>query len=144
MVDGIRELTTQQEWIEAYSVMNQLRTHLDLHEYLCLIKEAAEKAHYRMAALFKDGKIAAVTGFMPMVTLYHGNYIWVCDLVTDLEERSKGYGAALLDYVENWAAANGYPIVSLSSGLQRLDAHRFYQEKMTYDRVSYVFLKRLT
>ncbi|MED0673986.1 GNAT family N-acetyltransferase [Aneurinibacillus aneurinilyticus] len=55
----------------------------------------------------------------------------------------KGYGEALLNYVHNWSKENGYDIVSLSSGLQRIDAHRFYENKMEYDKVSYVFLKRL-
>jgi GNAT superfamily N-acetyltransferase len=85
----------------------------------------------------------AVTGFMPMITLYNGRFIWVCDLVTDPDQRSKGYGEALLSYVENWAKDNGYNIVSLSSGLQREAAHRFYEEKMEYDKVSYVFLKKV-
>ncbi|SFA85457.1 Acetyltransferase (GNAT) family protein [Bacillus sp. UNCCL13] len=78
-----------------------------------------------------------------MITLYNGKFIWVSDLVTDANIRSNGHGAALLNYVEKWAKKNGYDIVSLSSGLQRVDAHRFYEEKMNYDKTSYVFLKRL-
>jgi len=50
----------------------------------------------------------------------------------------------LYSRVHQWAKENNYNIVSLSSGLQRVDAHRFYEEKMQYDKVSYVFLKRLS
>ncbi|WP_110926439.1 GNAT family N-acetyltransferase [Bacillus massiliglaciei] len=139
----IKELETEQEWKEAYPVMKQLRTKLDEESYLQLVQEAVEKEHYKMAALYKDQEIVAVTGFMPMITLYNGKFIWVCDLVTDSAQRSKGYGEALLNYVHKWSEDHGYPIVSLSSGLQRTDAHRFYEEKMEYDKVSYVFLKRL-
>jgi len=139
----IKELKTEKEWMEAYPVMKQLRTHLDAEQFLELVKEAAQKEKYKMAALYDGGKIVAVTGFMPMITLYNGRFIWVCDLVTDSDNRSKGYGEALLNYVHNWAKENGYEIVSLSSGLQRIDAHRFYENKMEYDKVSYVFLKRL-
>lgn len=78
-----------------------------------------------------------------MITLYNGRSIWVCDLVTSSDVRSKGFGAALLDYVQTWAKENAYENVSLSSGLQRIDAHRFYEHKMEYDKVSYCFLKRL-
>jgi len=67
---------------------------------------------------------------MPMITLYSGRFIWVCDLVTEPSERSKGYGKKLLSFVQQWSEENGYKIVSLSSGLQRIDAHRFYEEKM--------------
>jgi hypothetical protein len=41
--------------------------------------------------------------------------------------------------VHEWAKENNYESVVLSSGLQRTDAHRFYEDKMDYDKVSYVF-----
>lgn len=139
----IKELKSHEEWREAYPVMKQLRTHLDENEFLAIVEKAVQKEGYKLAALYEGNNIAAVTGFMPMITLYNGEFIWVCDLVTDENHRSQGYGKALLSYVENWAKENGYGIVSLSSGLQRHDAHRFYGEKMDYDKVSYVFLKRM-
>lgn len=79
-----------------------------------------------------------------MITLYYGRFVWVCDLVTDNNKRSNGYGDKLLSYVHEWAKENGYQSVALSSGLQRTDAHRFYEEKMGYDKVSYVFKKNLS
>jgi GNAT superfamily N-acetyltransferase len=139
----IKELANSEEWLEAYPVMKQLRTHLNENQFLQLVEEAVQKEDYRMAALYDNEKLVAVTGFMPMITLYNGRFIWVCDLVTDSKSRSKGYGEALLNYVHSWSNENGYDIVSLSSGLQRKDAHRFYENKMEYDKVSYVFLKRL-
>ncbi|MEY8743234.1 GNAT family N-acetyltransferase, partial [Bacillales bacterium AN1005] len=74
---------------------------------------------------------------------YNGRFTWVCDLVTDNSYRSKGYGEALIEYVQNWSKENGFDIVSLSSGLQRKDAHRFYEQKMGYNKTSYVYLKRV-
>nr|WP_111645624.1 GNAT family N-acetyltransferase [Anoxybacillus vitaminiphilus] len=140
----IKELQTDQEILQAFPVMRHLRTHLEEHSYLALVHEAREKEGYRLFAFYDHNKIVAVVGFMPMITLYNGRFIWVCDLVTEPSERSKGYGEKLLSYVHQWSKENGYKIVSLSSGLQRVDAHRFYEEKMHYDKVSYVFLKRLS
>jgi GNAT superfamily N-acetyltransferase len=139
----IRILKNSQELKEAFPIMKQLRTHLNEASFLQLVQEAVEKEGYQLAALYEDETIVAVTGFMPMITLYNGRSIWVCDLVTDEEKRSKGYGKKLLNFVHQWAKENGFGIVSLSSGLQRGDAHRFYEDKMEYDKVSYVFLKRL-
>ena len=51
----------------------------------------------------------------------------------------EGYGEKLLSYIHKWANENKYESVALSSGLQRTDAHRFYENKMGYDKVSYVF-----
>ncbi|MGG0716979.1 GNAT family N-acetyltransferase [Robertmurraya massiliosenegalensis] len=139
---SIKELQTVQDWKEAFPVMKQLRTHLDEEAYLQLVGVAKEKEDYKMFALLENETIVAVTGFMPTITLYNGKFIWVCDLVTNSNHRSKGYGELLLNHVHQWAKDNGYGVVSLSSGLQRLDAHRFYEEKMDYDKVSYVFYKK--
>lgn len=140
----IKELQSQEEILQAFPVMNQLRTHLDEKAYLDLVIEAKEKDMYRLFALYDQGEIVAVTGFKPMVTLYYGRYVWICDLVTDYYKRSNGYGDKLITYVHEWAKENGYESVALSSGLQRTDAHRFYEEKMDYDKVSYVFKKNLS
>lgn len=139
----IYELTSQAEILKAYPIMHQLRTHLDEKAYLDLVMEAKEKDMYRLFALSDQDEIVAVIGFKPMITLYYGRFIWVCDLVVDQHKRSKSYGEKLLSYVEDWATNNGYENVALSSGLQRADAHRFYDEKMGYDKVSYVFKKTL-
>ena len=137
----IKELQSQKEILEAFPVMNQLRTHLDEKTYLDLVIEAKEKDMYQLFALYDLGEIVVVTGFKPMITLYYGRCVWVCDLVTDNNKRSNGYGDILLSYVHEWAKENGYQSVALSSGLQRTEAHRFYEEKMGYDKVSYVFKK---
>ncbi|KRG11647.1 acetyltransferase [Lederbergia galactosidilytica] len=140
----ISELQSQKEILEAFPVINQLRTHLDEKAYLDLVIEAKEKDMYRLFALYDQEEIVAVTGFKPMITLYYGRFVWVvCDLVTDNNKRSNGYGDKLLSYVHEWAKENGYQSVALSSGLQRADAHRFYEGKMDYDKVSYVFKKRI-
>ena len=143
MNNKFRFLTKKEEWLEAFPVMKQLRTQLDLPSYLNLVEESINKENYQLVALYSEDKMVALCGFMPMITLYNGKFIWVCDLVTDASNRSNGYGVALLTYVEEWAKENDFPIVSLSSGLQRKDAHRFYEEKMDYDKVSFVFLKSM-
>lgn len=135
----IKELQSQNEILEAFPVMKQLRNHLDEETYLELVMDAREKDRYKMLALFDRGELVAVTGFKPMITLYYGRFVWVCDLVTDTNTRSKGYGEKLLTFVHKWAKENNYESVALSSGLQRTDAHRFYEDKMNYDKVSYVF-----
>lgn len=135
----IKELKTEEQYKYAFSVMKQLRTHLSENTYLSLVNEATKKDNYKLFALFMDEAIVAVIGFKPMITLYYGRFVWVCDLVTDAAQRSKGYGENLLTFVHEWAKQNGYDHVALSSGLQRIDAHRFYEQKMKYDKVSYVF-----
>lgn len=136
---SIIELKTKEDILAAFSIIKQLRTHLDEHTYLALVEEAQERDSYKMFALLDREEIVAVIGFKPMITLYYGRFVWVCDLVTDQNKRSKGYGEQLLSYVHTWAKKHAYESVALSSGLQREAAHRFYENKMEYDKVSYVF-----
>ncbi|MCA0993721.1 GNAT family N-acetyltransferase [Pseudalkalibacillus hwajinpoensis] len=140
----IKEMKTKQQWLEAFQVMQELRQHLDEKTYLDLVEEANQKDMYRLYALYDGDELVAVTGFKPMITLYYGRFVWVCDLVTSEQHRSKGYGEMLLTFVENWALENGYQSVALSSGVKKKEAHRFYKEKMSYDQVSFVFKKGLT
>ncbi|WP_173916897.1 N-acetyltransferase [Halobacillus sp. Marseille-Q1614] len=132
----IKELKTGEEWIEAFPVMKQLRSQHSQESYLNIVGEAQKHEGYKMFALYQGDQIASVIGFMPQTTLYYGRFIWVCDLVTDSNIRSKGYGKVLLSFVHKWAATHGYESVALSSGLQREEAHQFYEEKMDYQKVS--------
>lgn len=139
----IKELQSEKEIRTAFSIVKQLRTHLDERTYLDLVNEARKKDSYNMFALFDDGEMVAVTGFKPMITLYYGRFVWVADLVTDANKRSRGYGEQLLAFVHKWAMEHNYESVALSSGLQRVEAHRFYEGKMGYEKASYVFKKPL-
>ncbi|WP_434120900.1 GNAT family N-acetyltransferase [Salinicoccus roseus] len=139
----IKELTTDGEIRSAFTVMQQLRTHLDEEQYVDLVKEAKEVDNYLLYALFDNDEVVAVCGFKPMITLYYGRFVWVCDLITDNAIRSKGHGKRLLEFVHEWAEKNNHESVALSSGLARKEAHKFYEKKMDYDKVSYVFKKNL-
>lgn len=122
--------------------MNQLRTHLDAESYLEYLREMTTDG-YRLFAAMKDGNIVALTGVEVEVTMYFGRHVWVHELVTDAAHRSEGYGRLLLSYVEQWAERQGCELVALSSGLQRDDAHRFYEETAGYERGAYVFHHQL-
>ncbi|MBA4538147.1 GNAT family N-acetyltransferase [Bacillus aquiflavi] len=139
----MKELTSEKEWIHAFPIIKQLRPHLNEKTYIEMISEAIAKENYKIFALYHHGEMATVIGFMPMITLNNGRFIWVCDLVTDSNKRSKGYGKKLLAHIHEWAKENGYETVALSSGLQRVDAHRFYEDKMAYHKVNYVFKRNI-
>src|SRR5699024_10249952 len=139
----IKGLQTAEEEQQGYPVMKQLRTHLDEEACMDLVLEAQVKDRYKIFALFEEEKIVADTGCKPMITLYYGRFVWGWDLVTDIGSRSIGYGKVLLEFVLECTEVNGYDSIALSSGLEITDAHRFYEDKMDYDKVSYVFKKSL-
>jgi len=52
--------------------------------------------------------------------------VYVDDLNTDPECRSKGYGKLLMDWLKKEAKVNGCSELHLDSGVQREQTHRFY------------------
>lgn len=122
--------------------MHELRTQLTARQYLELLQEMTAQG-YELWALNDDGDTKALAGIAFRTNLYYGRYVYVFDLVTKSSERSVGYGASLLNYIEELAVQRECDVVALSSGLERIDAHRFYETKMGYEKVSFVFKKEL-
>jgi GNAT superfamily N-acetyltransferase len=112
-----------------WSVMRQLRPHLDLEQYLAAVARMRKTDGFRLAAASVEGKVGAVAGFRTMEMLYCGRILSVDDLVTDEAMRSKGLGKSLLDWLTREARSLGCGQLHLDSGLHRTDAHRFYERE---------------
>lgn len=138
----IKELCCKEDYIKAFPVIKQLRQHLNQDTYLEQLKDMRSEG-YRMFALFSNEVVVAVTGIIVLTNFYYGKHVWVNDLVTDTHNRSKDYGKTLLSYINKWAMDHDCAVVALSSGLAREQAHKFYESKMEFDKVSYVFKKQL-
>ena len=138
----IFEVDSRDGFRRAFPVMRQLRPHLDEDSYLALLDDMIQEG-YRLLAREDDDEIVALAGIGRGTNFYYGRYIWVYDLITREDVRSGGHGKALLDHIEKMARAEGRQTVALASALHRKDAHRFYEEKAGFDRVSYSFSKRI-
>src|SRR5262245_52202219 len=126
---------------ECFDVMLQLRPHLEADEFVTRVRRM-EGEGFRLAALREEGKVQAVAGFRIYENLFTGRQMYVDDLVTNNESRSRGHGAALLDWLANHARADGCVALELDSGTHRHDAHRFYfRERMRIS--SFHFIRSL-
>lgn len=138
----IKELTTQEQLKEAFPVLIQLRTNLTEALYLDLLQEMQIDG-YKLFALYNNEKIVSLAGLSWRINFYNKRHVFIYDLVTDSEHRSFGYGEELLSYIHSWAKDQGAEYIALESGLQRIHAHRFYEEKLDYDKWCYSFRKIL-
>lgn len=107
--------------------MRQLRPHLDEAAFLAAVARM-KKQGYRLVAIL-DPDVRAVAGYRFFEMLAMGPVLYVDDLVTAAEYRSKGYGARLLKWLHAEAKKRGCAYLELDSGLQRIDAHRFYERE---------------
>lgn len=111
-----------------YPVMVELRPHVQPDEFLARVKRQTGIAGYRLAYV-TDGEVKAVAGFRITECLAWGKFLWVDDLVAKGDERSRGYGGRLFDWLVEHARAEGCAQLHLDSGVQRFAAHRFYLNK---------------
>ena len=119
---------SEQEVLDCYPVMAQLRPHIKRDEFVLTVKRLAEVAGYRLAYL-TDDEVKAVAGFRISEWLAGGKYLEIEDLVAASEARSKGYGGELFDWLVRYAEDNGCNQIRLVSRVTRFDAHRFYLNK---------------
>ncbi len=68
--------------------------------------------------------------------------LYVDDLVTREDQRSKGFGEKLLGWMEQVARDGGCACLRLDSGTHRTGAHKFYF-RMGMPIVSFHFMKKL-
>ncbi len=111
-----------------YTVMRELRPHIAEMEFLARIRQQ-EKTGYRLALARDANQPVAVTGFRILENLAWGRFLYVDDLVTLPAHRSRGFGAKLLNWLRQRAAQENCAQFHLDSGIQRTDAHRFYQRE---------------
>jgi hypothetical protein len=114
-----------------YEVMAELRPHVPAEEFVSRIRRQQEIAAYGLAGITAGvgGEVKAVAGFRISENLAWGKFLYVDDLVSKSNDRSKGYGGALFDWLIEYARKNDCEQFHLDSNVQRFAAHRFYLVK---------------
>ena len=124
----IRQAETDKEIAVCYPVMRELRPHIPEIDFFNRVRRQ-EKDGYRLVFVEVDIEIVAIAGFRIGESLAWGRFLYVDDLVTSGEYRSKGFGAKLLSWLREYAVVKNCQQLHLDSGAQRVDAHRFYERE---------------
>ena len=90
-----------------------------------------------------DGKIVGLAAAVKALAIGHpGGYVKMNGIGVLPEYRHLGIGKKLMEHVERFAMEQGAPYVGLASGINRAEAHAFY-EHIGYRKTSYWFRKNL-
>lgn len=115
-------------------------TEVEVKERLTLID--SDKSLRTMVAE-REGN---VIGFIGLSKSYayerNGCYIRITALVVSSNFRNQGVGRKLVQIAEAWATAEKATVILLNSGVNRNDAHRFY-ESQGFSLKGYSFCKEL-
>ena len=112
-----------------FPVMVQLRPGLTSDGFALRVKRQSRQQGYQLAYLEDANEVKAVAGFRVSEMLSRGRFLYVDDWVTDSNNRSKGYGDSLFDWLVEYAISQNCCQLELDSGVQRVGAHRFYFRK---------------
>ncbi|MFE4633547.1 GNAT family N-acetyltransferase [Streptomyces sp. NPDC056773] len=116
-------------------VLRELRPHLTEDLFHDVYAEGHRQGLRFTAAFADDGnaeRCLGVAGWRVVVNTSTLRMLYVDDLVAAEAERSAGVGRALLTRLEERARELGCHELSLDSGTQRTEAHRFYfRERLT-------------
>jgi GNAT superfamily N-acetyltransferase len=82
-----------------------------------------------LLALDGDHVLGLASVYADIQSIRYGPRCWLQDLVVSKDARSRGIGKMLLDAATDWARDLGCTHLQLSSGLGRVDAHRFYRRE---------------
>lgn len=128
-MDTLVALARDDEEIQScYDVMAELRPHLKREDFVSRVRRQNKDSGYQLAYV-KDAAVKAVAGFRISECLAWGKFLYVDDLVASADDRSKGYGGTLFDWLVAYARDAGCDEFHLDSGVHRFAAHRFYLNK---------------
>lgn len=124
----IKIAETDEEIKNCYAVMSELRPHLALENFVAQVKRQMENSNFRLVYL-AENEIKAVAGIRVAEWLARGKSLEIEDLVSQENERSKGFGGALFDWIAEYAKSENCAEVRLVSSVTRFRAHKFYLKK---------------
>lgn len=122
----VGEIDDEKDVGDCFALMRQLRPHLaSPAEFVARWRRQAADG-YRLVALRRDGRPAALSGFRVQENLVYGRFLYVDDLVTDEALRSSGLGERLMQHLLTVGRKLGCAKLVLDTPLANVLGHRFY------------------
>ncbi len=97
---------------------------------------------YHLFGKFADDELVGVAGVLVREFLHHTKHAWLYDLVVDEPVRGRGYGAELVNHVEEWASERNCEYLALATPLEKENVHDFYGS-LDFEKWGYVIEKKL-
>jgi GNAT superfamily N-acetyltransferase len=126
MENNISLAISIQKITDCFAVMKELRSQLELTDFIDRVQRQQQHFGYRLIYLQVDALVRAVAGFKVSESLACGKFLYVDDLVCRSDDRSQGYRTELFSWLIDYARIQNCQQLALDSGVQRFAAHRFY------------------
>jgi GNAT superfamily N-acetyltransferase len=121
----IRELTTKEEMLAHFSVLQELYPELTAAYYEKMLDEMLPH-NYGQVAVFDGDQSIGISGFWIGTKLWCGKYLELDNVIVRAQARGTGAGKLLSDYLHQKATELGCHIITLDAYTNNFKAHRFY------------------
>jgi GNAT superfamily N-acetyltransferase len=108
-----------------WPVFQELRPHLTQAEFIRRWKTQREEG-YRIVFVESEGAVVGAAGFRCMNTMAWGKFLYLDDLIALNTQRGRGWGSALLVWLQQQARELQCDALHLDTGYQRHAAHKAY------------------
>ena len=130
----ISELTTKQQMLTTYQLVNEMYKNISFADFSCKITEMIKISNYKMVAGYYQEELVVVSGYWVALMLYCGKYLQLSNFVTSQNQRSKGFGSQVLLYLQEKAITLQCNKIVLDSYIENKKSHSLYQKKNFYVR----------
>ena len=86
-----------------------------------------EAGSYLALVVEIEGQVVGLATAYVQPRIHHdADFARIASLIVDQSWRDRGVGKRLVEAIEGWARDRGCDVIEVTSGNQRVDAHRFY------------------
>jgi GNAT superfamily N-acetyltransferase len=128
---------------DAFFLFKQLHEGLTEEIFEERIGQIYEDGYRLFGLASEEGRIVSIAGVNILNNFSNGKFVYVYDLITDRDNRGKGFGKLLLEFIHVWAMEEGCEKMSLVVGTESGRSGEFYVNKMEYELKGYCYKKVL-
>ncbi|BDD01079.1 GNAT family N-acetyltransferase [Persicobacter psychrovividus] len=107
-----------------YPLFAELRPQYDLLHFKDLVKHQFKEG-YQVMYILDGKKPVALVGFRTLHQLVSGKTLFIDDMVTAQKHRGKGYGKALMMWLQGFCFENNYDHMAVNASFEEVETHRF-------------------
>ena len=121
----LKELTTKQGMLSNIELMRFLYPTFTVEKYDAYLTEMIPH-NYKQIAVFEQDVCVGISGLWSGTKLWSGKYMEIDNFIVHPDQRKKGVGKMMTDYIDAKAKETGCTMIVLDAFTENFTAHRFY------------------
>lgn len=122
-------LNTEAVWLEALPIAKVLWPELCSETYILRLRSMTVKGYVLFGIRERD-VLVGIAGVQEIELLARGKILWLFDMVIHPAHQGRGFGGALVNFLQGYAKSNGYTRLLLHTSAEREATVEFYRSQL--------------